>query len=170
MRFLILAVFTLPGCHARHEATSGNEFFRKIRTAALARDTDTMLRMMTREARDRLLNLARMRIRIAEGRTDAPPLPTQDPQALIPHLMREWLDLKAKELEQTEYVDASTQDLPMMGRMTTVTFRHPGADRDILMLIEVDGYLKLWQTGAFFAGMGFEEPERPQPAPAEEPE
>lgn len=159
MRGIFLA-FVLLGCHAKHEATSGREFFAKFHAAALARDVDTIYKMSTREVRDRFVSAAQFRIHMAEARAmadDPIPLPSTDPEQLARILVTEWLDRHAALIEQMKYVDTTTQAMPMVGEVTTVLVRHELADRDMLMLIEVDGYLKLWQPGQLFATMAFEE-------------
>ncbi|GEM_PF-4362087 len=160
----IVAAVLLPGCHAKHEATSGKEFFRKFRAAALASDADTLWNMMAREVRERLVGFAKFRIESVEARErfdesgDVPALPTREPRALATHLLRDSLARRHRAFEQADYIDSSTQNLPMIGEVTTVVFRHPEADRDMLLLIEVDGYLKAWQTGTLFGGLGYDEP------------
>lgn len=160
---LVVLALLLAGCHKPHEATSGKEFFRKFQEAANARDVERLWLMMTRECQRSVVDIAEMRIRSVESQEkaeseDVPELPTRDPQQLARIILREGLEKKARVFAEMSFVEERDQDTAL-GKMYWVTFRHSEADRDHLVLVEVDGFLKLRHMGTLtIAVLGWEPP------------
>lgn len=160
MKHLLLALpLAFAGCHAKHEATSGKEFYAKLRSAMLEKDVDTLWKMTSQEVRTSFVQQAKGRIQTMRTREDinanlpddsdplpVDDLPTDDPEALAKILLGQWMESNRGLVERMEFVETVKTATPM-GECVSVVVRYPGVDRDTLLLMEVDGYLKLFSPG-----------------------
>lgn len=149
----------LVGCHAKHEATSGPEFFGKFRAALIAKDVDTIWKMSSQEVRTSFVQMAKSEIQISKSREEmnerleeplpVPEIPTEDPEAYARILVARWIDSNRSLVDQMTLVETLKTATPF-GELTAIVVRYPGVDREPLTLMEVDGYLRLFSTGRLF--------------------
>lgn len=67
----VAVLLALPGCSAKWEATSGEEFLEKFKSAAAARDGDTIWMMLSAPSRQRLVGSVRAEVELAQKDPDA---------------------------------------------------------------------------------------------------
>jgi len=151
------------GCYGKQEPTTGEEFYRTFAHALRRKDVDTIWKLMSEECRAHMATYAECRIRAAESTEEfnqfvedsadeqpVPEIPTREPRELAKHMIREWIETHWDLVGAMRYVETIQTETPL-GMMTSVVFRYPGVDRDMMVLMEVDGFLRMWSCKRFLS-------------------
>jgi hypothetical protein len=155
-KWMLLVPVLVVGCGGRKEEEAGKAFFQKFHAALLEENVDLVWQMMSLEARQPHLQVAKMELQRSESSSAygddsvaAPDLPSDDLVELAKHSIRRWIQSNRALIESMAFVKTVPHWSPA-GDSKCVVFRHPGADRDMLFLIEVDGTFKLYLSLTLF--------------------
>jgi len=142
------AVAAIGSCRAKHEASTGKEFFEKMRKAEKDQDAETLWKMMSKNTQEALVQRAKSELDDAKGSTEAKdnlkklagveadPM-AMDPLALAKAILKKRLELEAGRSEKIKLLEEKTE-----GDKIILVTQEEGQEREETVLIKEDGFLR----------------------------
>jgi len=155
---LIVAACALSvvGCRAKHEATTGKEFFEKAHKAKKEKDVETVWKMMSKRSQEILVEAAKSQLERAKESPEARESlkkssgiegdpTTLEPVALAKALMKRHTEKDASRIDKVRFVEERTE-----GDKIILVTQEEGEDKEELVLVKEDGFLRadMEATGA----------------------
>lgn len=151
MRQWILVVafgFSVAGCRAKHEATSGKEWFEKAITASKGKDVETTWKMMSKKSQDRFVEQAKSQQERAKTSAEAKESlrkstgvegdpTTLDPAALAKAILKKRMETDAAQYDKVKFVEEKTE-----GDKVILITQEEGKEKEEIVLVKEDGFLK----------------------------
>ena len=140
------AVAAIGSCRAKHEASTGKEFFEKMRKAEKDQDAETLWKMMSKNTQEALVQRAKSELEGAKGSAEAKENlkklagvdPTaMDPLALAKAILKKRLELEAGRSEKIKLLEEKTE-----GDKIILVTQEEGQEREETVLIKEDGFLR----------------------------
>ena len=143
----------VAGCHAKHEATTGKEFFEKMQKAAKDKDAETIWKMMSKKTQEAMVKSMKDQVeyakKTAEMKTElvkmlkestgieGDPL-AMDPEALAKAQLKKGLEKDSAKADKSKFIEEKKE-----GDLVILVIEEEGKDKHEIALIKEDGFLKM---------------------------
>lgn len=145
---IVLIGLSVTGCRAKHEATSGKEFFEKMRKAEKDKDAETLWKMMSKNTQDILVQTAKSELEGAKASAEAKENlkkltgvegdpTTMDPLALAKAILKKRLELEQGRAEKIKLLEEKAE-----GDKIILVTQEEGQEKMETVLVKEDGFLK----------------------------